>query len=65
MNRPLNEGEVIAVTDIAGSLKELVLLALQAKDGDDQSVGRLDSALRSEAATAGVVDFFLDEFEMD
>lgn len=60
---PLNETQVIAVTDIAGSLKELVLLALGTKDGDEECVHRLGSALGSEQALAGVVDFFSGEFE--
>lgn len=62
---PLNEGQVIAVTDAAGSLKELVLLALGAKDGDEERLSRLESALGSEQTTADVVDFFSDEFEIE
>ncbi|KAF2626798.1 hypothetical protein BU25DRAFT_491736 [Macroventuria anomochaeta] len=62
---PLNESQVIAVTDVAGSLKELVLLALRAKDGDEECVGRLEGALGSEQALAGIVDFFSDEFEIE
>lgn len=61
---PLSEEQVIAVTDIAGSLKELVLLALGAKDGDGECVSRLEGALGSEQATVGVVDFFSDEYEV-
>ena len=63
--RPLNESQVIATTDVAGSLKELVLLALGAKDGEKECVSRLEGALGSEQAVAGVVDFFSDEFELE
>jgi hypothetical protein len=62
---PLNEGQVINVTDVAGSLKELVLLALGAKDGDEDCMHRLRSALGSEQAVAGFVDFFSGEFEVE
>lgn len=61
---PLDEDQIIAVTDIAGSLKELVLLALRAKDGDEEELCRLEVALGNEYAVAGVVDFFSDEFEI-
>lgn len=62
---PLNESQVIAVTDVAGSLKELVLLALGAKDGHEDCMLRLGSALGSEQALVGVVDFFSGEFELE
>lgn len=61
----LNESQVIAVTDIAGSLKELVLLALGAKDGDEECASKLGDAVGSEQAMAGIVDFFSDEFEVE
>ncbi|KAF9699379.1 hypothetical protein EKO04_002375 [Ascochyta lentis] len=61
----LNEEQVIAVTDIAGSLKELVLLTLGAKDGDEECKSRLESALGGEQAAAGVLDFFSDEFAIE
>ncbi|KAF1360687.1 hypothetical protein EJ07DRAFT_77840, partial [Lizonia empirigonia] len=61
---PLSEEQVIVMTDVAGSLKELVLLALGAKDGDGECVSRLEGALGSEQATVGVVDFFSDEYEV-
>ncbi|KAJ8117280.1 hypothetical protein OPT61_g1496 [Boeremia exigua] len=61
---PLNESQVISITDVAGSLKELVLLALGAKEGDGECVGKLQSALGSEQAVAGLVDFFSDEYEI-
>ncbi len=61
---PLNESQVIAVTNVGGTLKELVVLALKAKDGDVDCMGRLESALGSEQAVAGFVDFFSDEYEI-
>lgn len=62
---PLNESQVIAVTDIARNLKELVLLALYAKDGDEECMSRLRTALGSEQAVSGIVDFFSGEFEVE
>jgi hypothetical protein len=63
---PLNDGQVIAVTDVAGSLKELVLLALGAKDGDEECLSRLEGALGSEqTVVTGIVHFFSDEFEIE
>lgn len=62
---PLNNNQVIAVTDVAGSMKELVLLALGAKDGDETCVHRLRCALDSEQALASIVDFFSGEFEVE
>ncbi|KAF1932184.1 uncharacterized protein M421DRAFT_89531 [Didymella exigua CBS 183.55] len=62
---PLNESQVLAVTDVAGSLKELVLLALGAKDGGAECASRLRSALGSEQAVAGILDFFSGEFEFE
>ncbi|KAL1609141.1 hypothetical protein SLS59_001504 [Nothophoma quercina] len=62
---PLNEGQVIALTDIAGSLKELVLLALGAKDGDSECTSMLEGALGSQQAVSSVLDFFSDEFEVE
>lgn len=61
---PLSEEQVIAVTDVAGSLKELVLLALGAKSGDEECLSRLEGARSNEQAMASVVDFFSDEFEI-
>lgn len=65
VNKTLDDSQVIAVTDIAGSLKELALLALRAKDGDEESMSSLEGALGSEQGMTGVVDFFTDEFEME
>ena len=65
VERPLDESQVISLTDAAGSLQELVLLALGAKDGDEACLNVFLEALGSEQAVAGVVDFFCDEFEVE
>lgn len=56
---------MISLTDAAGSLQELVLLALGAKDGDEACLNIFADALGSEQAVAGVMDFFCDEFEVE
>ncbi|UPX11569.1 uncharacterized protein EKO05_0002168 [Ascochyta rabiei] len=61
----MNEEQVIAVTDVAGSLKELVLLILRAQDGNEECMSRLESALGGEQAAVGVLDFFSDEFAIE
>lgn len=59
---PLNDAQVIGLSDLAGSLKEVMLLALHART--DERVARdLVSAVGSEAAM-GIVEFFSDEFEV-
>ena len=65
VERPLDESQVISLTDAAGSLQELVLLALGAKDGDEACLNVFLDALGSEQAVAGVMDFFCDEFEAE
>ena len=62
---PLNESQVIALSDVAGSLQELVLLALGAKDSDEECTSRLEGALGSQQAVSSVLDFFSDEFEVE
>jgi hypothetical protein len=53
------------LTDVAGSLKELVLLALGAADGDEECFQMLKSAVDSQEAAAGVADFFSGEYEIE
>lgn len=62
---PLNDSQVIAVTDVAGNLQELALLALGAKAGDEDCMLRLGNVLGSGQALAGVVDFFSGEFGVE
>lgn len=64
VDKPLNESQAIALTDAAGSLKELVLLALGAADGDEECSTRLEGAVGGEAVT-GITDFFAAEYEID
>ncbi|KAF2682713.1 hypothetical protein K458DRAFT_419558 [Lentithecium fluviatile CBS 122367] len=59
---PLTEAQVIALSDLAGSLKEVMLLALQAKM-DERVATDLVRAVGQEAAD-GIVEFFSDEFEV-
>lgn len=61
---PLNEAQVIALSDVVGSLKELVLLALAAASGNVESTRRLECAVGGQAA-ANIVEFFVDEWEIE
>ena len=61
---PLNTVQVIALSDVVGSLRELVLLALSAASGDAESMGRLEGALGRQGAL-GVVEFFEEEWEVE
>jgi len=60
----LNEAQVIALSDVVGSLKELVLLALCAASGDMGSMQKLEGAVGQQSA-ANIVDFFAYEWEID
>jgi hypothetical protein len=59
---PLTQDQVIGLSDIAGNLKEVMLLALHAKV-DECFARHLVRAVGQRAAT-GIVDFFSDEFEV-
>lgn len=61
---PLNQEQVIGLSDAVGSLKELVLLALGAAAGDAGCVERLESAVGGQAA-ANIAEFFIDEWEIE
>ncbi|ENI01189.1 hypothetical protein COCC4DRAFT_148606 [Bipolaris maydis ATCC 48331] len=61
---PLNEAQVIALSDVVGSLRELVPLALAAAAGDKRSLRKLESAVGKRDAV-GVVEFFVDEWEIE
>ena len=65
IERPLDESQIISLTDAAGSLQGLVLLALGAKDGDEACLNVFLDALGSDQAVSGVLDFFCDEFEVE
>ncbi|CAE7001677.1 hypothetical protein PTNB85_09125 [Pyrenophora teres f. teres] len=61
---PLDEAQVIALSDVVGSLKELVLLSLCATSGDVSSMEKLEGAVGQQTA-ANITDFFADEWEID
>jgi hypothetical protein len=58
------QDQVIALSDVVGSLKELVLLALGASAGDEVCVDKLECAVGSETAS-NIMEFFVDEWEVD
>ncbi|XP_014556346.1 hypothetical protein COCVIDRAFT_100055, partial [Bipolaris victoriae FI3] len=60
----LNEAQVIALSDVVGSLRELVPLALAAAAGDERSLRKLESAVGKRDAV-GLVEFFVDEWEIE
>ncbi|KAH9879312.1 hypothetical protein J1614_002751 [Plenodomus biglobosus] len=64
MMPPLNQAQVIALSDVAGSLKELALLALGAVTGDPHCVRKLEGAV-GEHTAGSIAEFFMDEWEMD
>jgi hypothetical protein len=61
---PLQQEQVIALSDIAGSVKELVLLALGAEAGDAVCVGKMEGAVGAET-TGSIVEFFAAEWEVE
>ncbi|KAH7408222.1 hypothetical protein DE146DRAFT_733390 [Phaeosphaeria sp. MPI-PUGE-AT-0046c] len=61
---PLTQEQVIALSDVAGSVKELALLALGALAGDRASMETLNAAVESTAAN-NIIDFFTGEWEVD
>lgn len=64
MMPPLNQAQVIALSDVAGSLKELAFLALGAVAGDPNCVRTLEGAV-GEHTAGSIAEFFMDEWEMD
>ncbi|KAI4701575.1 hypothetical protein J4E81_003315 [Alternaria sp. BMP 2799] len=61
---PLSQAQVIALSDVVGSLKELVVLALGAASGVPGSMEKLEGAVGSQAAV-NIVEFFADEWEIE
>jgi hypothetical protein len=59
---PLNEQQVIGLSDVAGSLKEVMLLAMRARTNEQYAM-HLGDAVGAQAL-GGIVDFFTDEFEI-
>jgi hypothetical protein len=61
---PLTRDQILALSDEAGSLRELVLLALGAGAGEPGCVARLVHAVGEEGAQA-VVEFWGDEWVVE
>ncbi|KAI4907468.1 hypothetical protein J4E90_009497 [Alternaria incomplexa] len=61
---PLSQAQVIALSDVVGSLKELVVLALGAASGVPGSMEILEGAVGSQAAV-NILEFFADEWEIE
>jgi hypothetical protein len=61
---PLTRAQILALSDEAGSLRELVLLALGAGAGEPGCVARLVRAVGEEGAQA-VVEFWGDEWVVE
>ncbi|KAH7086765.1 hypothetical protein FB567DRAFT_526179 [Paraphoma chrysanthemicola] len=61
---PLQEEQIIALSDVAGSLKEVMMLALGAAAGDRGCVDKLEGAVGRDAAVR-IVDFFGGEWEVE
>ena len=61
---PLRQEQIIALSNIVGSLKELVLLARGAAAGDAGCGDKLVDAVGVETAS-NIVGFFVDEWEVE
>lgn len=61
---PLNEAQVIALSDVVGSLRELVILALGAASGAAGCMEKLEGAVGPQVA-GNIVEFFADEWEVE
>jgi len=60
---PLTQEQVIGLSDLAGNLKEIMVLALWAKTNKMHAADRL-RVVAGPRAISGIMDFFSDEFEM-
>jgi hypothetical protein len=61
---PLRQDQVIALSDVVGSIRELVLLGLSAAGGDVSSSDNLVDAVGTETAI-NIVEFFVGEWEVE
>lgn len=61
---PLTGPQVLALSDTAATLRELVLLALGAASGDAELAVRLEDGVGSQIAV-NIVEFFADEWEIE
>ncbi|CAN9128356.1 unnamed protein product [Alternaria alternata] len=61
---PLDEAQVIALSDVVGSLRELATLALGAASGAAGCMKKLEGAVGPRAA-GNIAEFFADEWEIE
>jgi hypothetical protein len=61
---PLNEAQVIALSDVVGNLRELVVLALGAASGAAGCIEKLESAVGPRVA-GNIAEFFANEWEIE
>jgi hypothetical protein len=64
MEPPLNGAQVIALSDVVDSLRELMLLALAAGSGERDAAEKLEGAVGHQVASS-IVEFFADEWEIE
>ena len=60
----LSRAEVISFSDVAGSFREVVLLALRTSGAEDEEMGGLEGALGPDGAK-GVREFWHNEWVVD
>lgn len=60
----LRQDQVIALSDVVGSVKELVLLALGAADNESGCADKMEGAVGPET-TRNIVEFFAEEWEVE
>lgn len=60
---PLNQAQIVALSDTVGSLKELALMAVAAAAGEQDCMAKLAGALGEDEAV-NVVEFFAGEWEV-
>jgi hypothetical protein len=61
---PLKREQIIALSDVVGSVKELVFLALSAMAGEPGGADKMESAVGPRTAR-NVVEFFSEEWEIE
>ena len=59
---PLNEEQIIGLSDVAGNLKEVMLLAMRAR-ADERYARQLAEAVGVDGMR-GIVDFWAEEYEI-
>ncbi|KAF1912573.1 hypothetical protein BDU57DRAFT_370672 [Ampelomyces quisqualis] len=61
---PLRQEQVIALSDIVGSVRELVILAVGAAAGDGACADKMEAAVGAQT-TGCIVEFFAGEWEVE